>query len=30
MFDAVGAFKKQFTCVEGGYLVYPSLKIGGS
>jgi hypothetical protein len=29
MFDAVGAFKKQFTAVEGGYLVYPSRKVGG-
>lgn len=29
MFDAVGAFKKQFTRVDGGYLVYPSRKIGG-
>jgi hypothetical protein len=22
MFDTIGAFKKQFTRVEGGYLVY--------
>lgn len=29
MFDSIGAFKKQFTRVEGGYLVYPSRKIGG-
>ena len=29
MFDTIGAFKKQFTRVEGGYLVYPSRKIGG-
>ena len=29
MFNAVGAFKKQFTRVEGGYLVYPSRKAGG-
>ncbi|WP_126000677.1 hypothetical protein [Sphingomonas sp. ABOLE] len=29
MFDTSGAFKKQFTRVEGGYLVYPSRKIGG-
>ena len=29
MFDAVGAFKKQFTPVEGGYLIYPSRKAGG-
>ena len=29
MFDTTGAFKKQFTRVEGGYLVYPSRKIGG-
>lgn len=28
MFDAVGAFKKQFTRVEGGYLIYPSRKSG--
>jgi hypothetical protein len=29
MFDPVEAFKKQFTRVEGGYLVYPSRKVGG-
>ena len=29
MFDTIGAFKKQFTRVAGGYLVYPSRKIGG-
>ena len=29
MFDTIGAFKKQFTRVEGGYLVYPSRKMGG-
>lgn len=29
MFDPVGAFKKQFTEVEGGYLVYPSPRSGG-
>ena len=29
MFNSVGAFKKQFTPVEGGYLVYPSRKSGG-
>lgn len=29
MFDTIGAFKKQFTRVEGGYLVYPSRRIGG-
>ena len=29
MFDTVGAFKKQFTPVEGGYLFYPSRKSGG-
>jgi hypothetical protein len=29
MFDTMGAFKKQFTPVEGGYLVYPSKKLGG-
>jgi hypothetical protein len=29
MFDTIGAFKKQFTRVEGGYLVYPSRKTGG-
>jgi uncharacterized membrane protein SirB2 len=29
MFDAIGAFKKQFTPVEGGYLLYPSRKSGG-
>jgi hypothetical protein len=29
MFDPIGAFKKQFTPVEGGYLFYPSRKSGG-
>ncbi|KFG88565.1 hypothetical protein BV98_003751 [Sphingobium herbicidovorans NBRC 16415] len=29
MFDSVGAFTKQFTPVEGGYLYYPSKKDGG-
>ena len=29
MFDTIGAFKKQFTPVEGGYLLYPSAKGGG-
>lgn len=29
MFDTVGAFKKQFTPHEGGYLYYPSSKSGG-
>ena len=29
MFDTIGAFKKQFTRIEDGYLVYPSRKIGG-
>ena len=29
MFDAVGAFTKQFTPVDGGYLYYPSGKSGG-
>lgn len=29
MFDAIGAFEKQFTRVEGGYLFYPSRKVGG-
>ncbi len=29
MFDSVGAFKKQFTPVEGGYLIYPSRESGG-
>lgn len=29
MFDSVGAFTKQFTPVEGGYLYYPSKKGGG-
>ncbi len=28
MFDPVGAFTKQFTPVDGGYLYYPSLKSG--
>jgi hypothetical protein len=29
MFDSIGAFKKQFTPTEGGYLYYPSKKCGG-
>jgi hypothetical protein len=29
MFNVVESFKKQFTRVEGGYLVYPSRKLGG-
>jgi hypothetical protein len=29
MFDAVGAFEKQFTPFEEGYLVYPSRRSGG-
>lgn len=29
MFNTSEAFKRQFTRVEGGYLVYPSRKIGG-
>lgn len=29
MFDAIGAFNKQFTPTEGGYLYYPSRKSGG-
>ena len=29
MFDPTGAFEKQFTPVEGGYLLYPSPKSGG-
>ncbi len=29
MFDPLGAFKKQFTRVEEGYLFYPSRKSGG-
>lgn len=29
MFDTVGAFTKQFTPFEGGYLLYPSRKSGG-
>lgn len=29
MFDPIGAFTKQFTPVEGGYLYYPSQKSGG-
>jgi hypothetical protein len=29
VFDEIGAFKKQFKRVEGGYLVYPSRKVGG-
>jgi hypothetical protein len=29
MFDSVGAFARQFTAVEGGYLYYPARKRGG-
>ena len=29
MFDSIGAFEKQFTPVESGYLVHPSRKHGG-
>lgn len=29
MFDSLGAFTKQFTPVDGGYLYYPSKKDGG-
>jgi hypothetical protein len=29
MFDAIGAFAKQFTPFEEGYLVYPSRRSGG-
>lgn len=29
MFNTTNAFKKQFTRVEGGYIVYPSMKDGG-
>lgn len=29
MFDAIGAFEKQFTPFQEGYLVYPSRKSGG-
>lgn len=29
MFDTVEAFRRQFTPVEGGHLVYPSRKEGG-
>lgn len=29
MFDSVGAFTRQFTPVEGGYLFYPSKNSGG-
>ncbi|MCA1654342.1 MAG: hypothetical protein ABR588_07005 [Sphingomicrobium sp.] len=29
MFDSIGAFNRQFTSVEGGYLYYPSRKGGG-
>lgn len=29
MFDSVGAFTRQFTPVDGGYLFYPSRKSGG-
>ena len=29
MFDSMGAFAKQFTSIEGGYLYYPSKNGGG-
>lgn len=29
MFDTIGAFKKQFTRVDGGYVFYPSRRAGG-
>jgi len=29
VFDSIGAFTKQFTSTEGGYLYYPSKKGGG-
>jgi hypothetical protein len=29
MFDSMGAFEKQFTSTEGGYIYYPSRKTGG-
>lgn len=29
MFDSLGAFSRQFTPVDGGYLYYPSRKDGG-
>ncbi|WP_143761353.1 hypothetical protein [Sphingobium chlorophenolicum] len=29
MFDSIGAFTRQFTPVDGGYLYYPSKKDGG-
>ena len=29
MFDTIGAFGKQFTPADGGYLYYPSRKAGG-
>ena len=29
MFDSVGAFKRQFTRTDGGYVYYPSSKSGG-
>ena len=29
MFDLIGAFTKQFTPIDGGYLYYPSRKSGG-
>jgi hypothetical protein len=29
VFDSIGAFTKQFTPTEGGYLYYPSKKCGG-
>ena len=29
MFNTIEAFKRQFTRVKGGYLVYPSRKFGG-
>ena len=29
MFDSIGAFTRQFTPVDGGYLYFPSRKNGG-
>jgi hypothetical protein len=29
IFDSIGAFERQFTPVEGGYLYYPSKRSGG-
>ena len=29
MFDAAGAFTRQFKPVDGGYVYYPSRKAGG-